>query len=253
MNEPDATTRLQVYLAKRAVASRRACADIILSGRVYVDGERIIEPGFRIRSDMRVVLDGQELAKMESAIRSIILYKPRGYICSRKLQSTSRNLGTVYDLIEDIPEHLNTVGRLDKDSEGLIVLSNDGEFNERLSHPRHGHSKTYLVTVTGHVSDDCLKGLNACRQLESETIQPVAVSVQTHGKRTAVLKFVLHEGRNRQIRRMCKLYRLEIATLVRTKIGAFEDHVLSPGDWRDLLPEDIARLTQQHESKQPLG
>jgi 23S rRNA pseudouridine2605 synthase len=246
VTDPDTTTRLQVYLAKRAVASRRACADIILSGRVCVDDQRIVEPGFRIQSGMRVSLDGQALPSMEAAIRSIILYKPRGYICSRKLQSTAQNLGSVYDLIVDIPDHLNTVGRLDKDSEGLIVLSNDGDLNEKLSHPRHGHSKTYLVTVSGHVSADCVKGLNACRQLDDETIQPVAVSVEAHGKDVVVLKFVLHEGRNRQIRRMCRLFRLEIETLVRTRIGAFDDRALAQGQWRDLLPADILRLTQKH-------
>jgi 23S rRNA pseudouridine2605 synthase len=246
VNDPAMTTRLQVYLAKRAVASRRACGEIVLSGRVTVDGQKIIEPGFRISSDMQVTLDGQPLPKIESAIRSIILNKPPGYICSRKLQSTSRNLGTVYDLIKDIPEHLNTVGRLDKDSEGLIVLSNDGSLNERLSHPRHGHSKTYRVTVAGHVSADCLEGLNQCRQLDDETIQPVAVSVERHDANVTVLKFVLLEGRNRQIRRMCRLHRLEIKKLVRTRIGAFEDRDLAQGHWRDLLPGDIERLTQHH-------
>jgi 23S rRNA pseudouridine2605 synthase len=247
VNESDTTTRLQVYLAKRAVASRRACADIIRSGRVCVDDQRIIEPGFRIHSGMRVSLDGQALPPMEAAIRSIILYKPRGYICSRKLQSTAQNLGSVYDLIVDIPDHLNTVGRLDKDSEGLIVFSNDGELNEKLSHPRHGHSKTYLVSVSGHVSDDCVKGLNACRELDSETIQPVVVSVERHDKSVTVFKFVLHEGRNRQIRRMCRLFDLEVEKLVRIRIGAFDDPALSQGQWRDLLPEDLHRMTAKHE------
>ena len=104
MSNPESTTRLQVYLAKRGVASRRACSEIILNGRITVNGERICEPGFRVTSDMRVSLDDQELPEMAEAIRSIIMYKPRGYICSRKLQSTSRNLGTIYDLLEDIPE-----------------------------------------------------------------------------------------------------------------------------------------------------
>jgi 23S rRNA pseudouridine2605 synthase len=245
MNNPESKTRLQVYLAKRGVASRRACAEIILDGRVQVNGKRVCEPGFRVTTDMHITLDGQELPHMAEPIRSIVMYKPRGYICSHKLQSTTRNLGTVYDLIEGIPEKLNTVGRLDKDSEGLIVLSNDGQLNETLAHPRFGHSKTYLVTVIGTVSSDVITGLRSCRSLDKETIQPVDISIAHVGERNTVIQFVLREGRNRQIRRMCRLFDLRVERLVRTRIGNFDAPTLLVGQWRDLLPQETALLTTE--------
>ncbi|MDA1043663.1 MAG: pseudouridine synthase [Verrucomicrobia bacterium] len=246
MSDSVSSERLQVFLAKRGVASRRACAELIRTGRVSVNGAPVCEPGFRVKTGMLVTMDGAVLSEHAEARRSIILYKPTGYICSTRRQSSSGNSGTVYDLIRDIPERILTIGRLDKDSEGLIVLSNDGSLTEALAHPRQQHRKTYEVTLTSKISRPCLMQLNRCRTLENEPIQAVEVTLLKEEAEPTLVRFVLREGRNRQIRRMCREHGLHIARLVRTQIGDFGNPSLSPGEWRDLLPEEIALLLQQH-------
>lgn len=234
--------RLQNVLAHAGVASRRKAAEIIAEGRVSVDGVIVTEPGARIEPDkVTVKVDGARLERSERK-RTIVLYKPAGV-----LSTMSDPFGgvTVADLV-DVPERLVPAGRLDKDSEGLLLMSNDGELVNRLTHPRYGHKKTYLVKVAGRWSEEKLRTLRSPLVLDDGyTIRPVPVEVVREWENnTRLLKFTLGEGRKRQIRKMCSLAHLVVLSLKRVAVGSFalpED--LAPGQWRDLDAAEIALLT----------
>ena len=236
--------RLQNILAKAGVASRRGAAEIISAGRVKVDGETIREPGARFDpASSRIELDGKVLARPERK-RTIILYKPPGV-----LSSMSDPFGgmTVRDLVSgSIPERLVPVGRLDKDSEGLLLMSNDGELTLRLTHPRYNHVKTYEVKVAGRWNDEKLRLLNSsCEMPDGYMTRPAQVKVLAARRdNITLLEFRLKEGRKRQIRYMCSTAHLTVLELKRVAIGRLrlpED--LQPGQWRDLSPSHLSLLT----------
>lgn len=237
--------RLQNVLAHAGVASRRGAARIIEEGRVTVDGVVVREAGYRLdpaASD--VAVDGRPLAAPER-LRTIALYKPAGV-----LSSMSDPFGgkTVADLLRGrIAERLVPVGRLDKESEGLLLMSNDGDLTLKLTHPRYEHEKTYLVRVAGRWSADKLRVLrSAVKMPDGYVIRPVPVDLlETGDDNVHLLRFRLKEGRKRQIRYMCSAAHLVVLSLKRVAIGAYrlpED--LRPGEWRDLAADDLALLAQ---------
>lgn len=232
--------RLQNMLARAGVASRRGAAALIESGVVTVDGIVVKEPGARFGEGVEVKVNGKCLAAAEKS-RTVVLYKPVGV-----LSTMSDPFGgkTVADLVKT-PERLVPVGRLDKDSEGLLLMSNDGMLVNELTHPRFNHTKTYLVKVAGRWSADKLKTLRSPLTLDDGyTIRPVPVEeVRDLGSNVRVLKFVLSEGRKRQIRKMCSLAHLVVLELKRVKVGAFAlPENLQPGEWRDLTEAELALL-----------
>jgi pseudouridine synthase len=243
------------------VASRRASANIIAAGRVTVNGRVVTEPGQRIDPGRDgVMVDGAALPAGAEASRTILLYKPRGYICSRAGEQGK----TVYELLAGVPERVVPVGRLDKDSEGLLLLSNDGALVERCTHPRFGQEKEYRVTVSGALTPEVVRELERPIEIEGYTTVPARVTAvrRTNG-RTAerpngergtestaierqaknVLVFVLREGRNRQVRRLCERSGLRVHRLVRTRVGDMTLKGLRPGQWRE-----IRRSTRQSDS-----
>ena len=251
--------RLQNILAHAGVASRRKSADIIAEGRVTVDGLVIKEPGAKYEeSSVEIKVDGRRLETM-SRHRTIVLYKPVGVLSTMSDPFGGR---TVADLIyaengqdarssksgsRSPGERLVPIGRLDKDSEGLLLMSNDGGLVNRLTHPRFEHAKTYLVRVAGHWTAEKLETLRSPLTLDDGyTIRPVPVEVvRENGDHTRVLKFVLREGRKRQIRKMCSAAHLVVLQLKRTAVGQFELPCdLQPGEWRDLTADEVARLEQ---------
>lgn len=235
--------RLQKYLADRGIGSRRACEKLIADGRVRVDGNVVTELGTKVVPSAALVLvDGDPVATTEEQRRSILLYKPRGYICS----ASSRQGKTVYELLGSVEERLVPAGRLDKDSEGLLILSNDGELVSRLTHPRHGHEKAYEVTVQGRVSGNALESLGRSFVLDGYRTRPARVTKlpRQEGGGTTVLEFVLQEGRNRQIRRMCSDVGLRVMRLARTRIGPITAEGLQPGRWRELSAREVAALSR---------
>ena len=226
----ESNIRLQKFLAQRGIASRRSSANIIQEGEVTVNGEVILEPGFHINPEKDVIcINGKKISSEIEKRRTIILYKPRGYICS----TSDKNGRTVYELIKGISERVVPVGRLDKESEGLLLMSNDGDLILKLTHPRYGHKKTYEVTVSGLVDEKILKKLQSAMVIDDYTIRPVNVQVLEKNKSETVLLFVLEEGRNRQIRKMCEQTGLTVTKLIRTKIGDLTLAGLKPGEWRD--------------------
>lgn len=245
----DERIRLQKYLAERGLASRRHCERYIAEGRVSVNGVVVREQGTRVspQSD-DVAVDGRPIGELREPRRTIMLNKPRGLICS----ASARQGRTVYDLIPALGERLVPVGRLDKDSEGLLLLSNDGDLVQKLTHPRHGHTKVYEVTVTGPVTDDVLRSLRSPITVGNRSTRPAAVSVihQTRKGTPTGLRFVLQEGRNRQIRRLCARAGVRVQRLIRLRIGRLSLGKLAPARWRQLTPGDIENALALGESDQ---
>ena len=232
--------RLQNILAHAGVASRRGAATLIESGAVTVDGVVVKEPGARFGANAVVRVHGRAITAEERK-RTIVLYKPVGV-----LSTMSDPFGgpTVAEIVKT-PERLVPVGRLDRDSEGLLLMSNDGDLVNKLTHPRFEHRKTYLVKVAGRWSEEKLATLRSPLTLDDGyTIRPVPVEVvDDFGANVRLLKFVLKEGRKRQIRKMCSAAHLVVLTLKRVAVGAFDlPRDLAPGQWRDLTAEEIAAL-----------
>ena len=232
--------RLQNILAHAGVASRRGAAALIESGVVTVDGIVVKEPGARFEDGVQIKVNGKAISAAEKP-RTVVLYKPVGV-----LSTMSDPFGgkTVAELVRT-PERLVPIGRLDKDSEGLLLMSNDGTLVNELTHPRFNHTKTYLVKVAGRWSAEKLKVLRSPLTLDDGyTIRPVPVEVvQEWENNTRLLKFVLSEGRKRQIRKMCSAAHLVVLTLKRVKVGNFElPRDLQPGEWRDLTDAELKLL-----------
>lgn len=235
--------RLQNILAHAGVSSRRGAAQLIEEGRVSVDGVAVREPGARFDpGKVCVRIDGRRIASAEKK-RTIMLYKPVGVISSRRDDFGAK---TVLDLIEGrIPERLVPVGRLDKDSEGLMLMSNDGELVNRLTHPRFGHEKTYIVKVAGRWSEEKLAILRGPVEMpDGYVVRPVPVEVvHRFSDNTVVLRFRLKEGRKRQIRYMCSAAHLVVLKLKRVAVGNLKlDPRLKAGEWRDLTAAELEAI-----------
>ena len=247
--------RLQNILAHAGVASRRGAAALIESGVVTVDGIVVKEPGARFEDGVLIKVNGKAISAEEKH-RTIVLYKPVGVLSTMSdpfggktvaelIYGGTGTSGTARTAGTKITERLVPIGRLDKDSEGLLLMSNDGTLVNELTHPRFNHTKTYLVKVAGRWSDEKLKTLRSPLTLDDGyTIRPVPVEVvEDFGNNTRILKFVLSEGRKRQIRKMCSAAHLVVLTLKRVKVGNFElPSDLQPGEWRDLTDEELKLL-----------
>jgi len=233
--------RLQKFLADRGIASRRRCAELIAAGRVEVDGVTVTAPGRRIvPARCRVLFEGRPVSPGRPALRTLLLHKPRGYICS----ASSKQGQTVFDLLPALPERLVPVGRLDKNSEGLLLLSNDGELVHRVTHPRYGHEKTYHVSVSGDCDSRILQRLRSRMTIAGHRIEPAEVRLLSRNTQTgrSRLEFILREGRNRQVREMCSRVSLRVHRLVRVAVGGLGLGRLKPGEWRELSAAEVARL-----------
>ncbi|MBN1557777.1 MAG: rRNA pseudouridine synthase [Lentisphaerae bacterium] len=230
---PVQSVPLTRFLAARGLASRRRAADLVRAGRVRVGGAVVTEPGRRVAPEADdVQLDGRPLPARPPPPRTLALYKPRGYVCSTRGQSAR----TVYALLPEGDARLVPAGRLDKDSEGLLILSGDGELVNRLTHPRYGHAKTYRVTVSGAVDDRALAALRAPLTIDGYRTRPAEAVVRGAGDKPGrtVLEFVLREGRNQQVRRLCRRAGLTVHRLVRTAVGNYTLKGLKPGQWREV-------------------
>ena len=240
-NEHPKGERLQKVLARAGMGSRRSCERLIVEGRVIVDGERATI-GEKVDPDhARVEVDGVPIGVAEGLVY-YLLNKP-GDVVSTAADPQGRQ--TVVDLVPDEPR-VYPVGRLDRDTEGLIILTNDGDLANRLTHPRFEVPKEYLVHVSGRPSREALRVLREGVDLEDGITAPARVSVVTgadRGRSAGVaLRLVIHEGRNRQVRRMCEAVGHPVLRLVRTRIGPLVDHSLRPGDVRPLTTSEVRSL-----------
>jgi len=233
--------RLQKILAQAGVASRRAAEKLIAEGRVSVNGTTVREMGTKadpVTDNIRV--DGRRIKPAET-LRYILLNKPAGYVTTR---SDPRRRPTVIDLLRGVREYVYPVGRLDYDTEGLLILTNDGDLAARLTHPRHGVARTYEARVAGVPDAGALERLRKGIPLDGRRTLPADVTLLNRGRddRDGVLVMTIREGRNRQVRRMCEAVGHPVNALARTRIGPIGDRRLKPGHWRDLTPSEIRTL-----------
>jgi 23S rRNA pseudouridine2605 synthase len=230
--------RLQKVMARAGVASRRACEEMIRAGRVTVNGERA-ELGRRIDPELdRVALDGVPLV-LDAALVHLVLNKPAGYVTTA---SDPQGRPTVLDLVPDAPR-VFPVGRLDLETEGLLLLTNDGELAQLLMHPRHGVEKEYYAEVDGVPAAAALRKLREGVDLDDGPTQPARVQlVQQSDRGTTALTIVVKEGRKRMVRRMCSAVGHPVQRLVRTRIGPLRDQRLAPGSWRPLTGDEVRAL-----------
>ena len=229
--------RLQKILSARGVASRRKAEEMILSGRVPVDGA-VAALGDCADPDNNVILvDGQPLPAREKHVY-IMLNKPRGYVTTL---SDEKGRPNAAQLVADCGLRVYPVGRLDMDSEGLLLFTNDGDFANELMHPKHEVNKTYLVWVTGYVPGGEVR-LSRPITLDGYTIKPPKVILQKAEGSNAMLQITIHEGRIRQIRGMCEAAGMTVTRLRRIREGAVALGDLPPGKWRCLTPEEVQKL-----------
>ncbi|HIS69650.1 MAG TPA: rRNA pseudouridine synthase [Candidatus Gallacutalibacter stercoravium] len=230
--------RLQKMLADCGVASRRKAEDLIEQGAVLVNGA-VAHLGDKVDPNRdRVTVQGRDV---QPAMQHyyVMLYKPRGFVTT---MSDERGRKCVAELVQDIPARLYPVGRLDKDSEGLLLMTNDGDFANAVIHPSKHIPKTYRVTVRPSVTEEQLAMMSVGMELDGRMTAPAGVKVLQKEPGRVVLEIVLHEGRNRQIRKMCEQLGLEVARLKRTAIGSLRLGMLAQGQWRELTQEELARL-----------
>ncbi len=225
--------RLQKILSAAGVCSRRQAEEYLRQGRVTVNG-KVAGLGDKADPDVdAVALDGAVVTKPQ-ALTYLMLHKPRGYITTL---SDEKGRPTVADLVRDCPVRVWPVGRLDWDSEGLLLLTNDGDLTNRLIHPSHEVEKEYIVTVTGDI-DAAVPILEGPLELDGVPLAPAAVRVLGADR----LSIVIHEGKNRQVRRMCALAGLEVTRLKRVREGPLELGTLPRGAWRELTPGEVRAL-----------
>ena len=230
--------RLQKYLADAGIASRRKCEQLIEEGRVKLNGS-VAEIGMNVNDGDVVTLDGKRVRANNERVM-IAFYKPKNVICSNAEDEDRKK---VTDLFKDLPYRLYTVGRLDYDSEGLILVTNDGDAANRLMHPRYGLSKTYNVLCSGRFTDAEIHTLASGVMLEDGMTAPARVKLlrETDNGNTE-LSITIHEGRNRQVRRMVAAVGHDTLRLVRVSIGKLTISGLKSGQWRFLSREEAELL-----------
>lgn len=242
----DNKIRLQKHLSECGIASRRKAEELIENKKVRVNG-RIASLGDKVDPVRdKVTVSGKNVIAQNKKVY-IMLHKPRGFVTT-----VSDELGRkcVTDLVKDVGVRVFPVGRLDKDSEGLLFLTNDGEFANNLTHPSKHVNKTYRTTVKGEVDDEKIVRLTEGVEIDGKKTLPCECFVAERKHDRTVLIFIIHEGRNRQIRKMCEAVGLTVIRLKRTEIAGVKMGMLPQGKWRDLNEREMKRLTAISTSKE---
>lgn len=232
-------TRIQKIIADAGYCSRRKAEELISKGRVKVNG-RPIKLGDKAGFKDLITIDGEKLfvPRRKNNIY-IMMNKPRGYVTTMSDELDRR---CVTDLLEDVGERVYPVGRLDRNSEGLLLFTNDGEFANSIMHPSRHIAKTYRVTVRPDINDEQLVQLSEGVEIDGRKTLPATVVVKTKEQGRVVMLITIKEGRNRQIRKMCEAVGLEVARLRRISIGPLKLGMLKPGAWRELTAEELRAI-----------
>ena len=238
--------RLQKYLADAGIMSRRAAEEEIKNGNVSINGH-VAELGAKVdpRNDV-ISYRGKRIRYEKKEYTYIMMNKPRGYLCST---TDDRGRKCVTDLLDGVNARVYPVGRLDLVSEGILLLTDDGELKNRLTHPKHTIGKVYRVKVAGKVSDEQMEILSSELVIDGYKIQPVTVTISSEDDSGTVLKMTLFEGRNRQIRKMCEAAGLTIKRLSRVSIGNLKLDGLPVGKWRYLEQSEVDYLYKATKEK----
>ena len=234
--------RLQKIIASAGIASRRAAEKLIEQGRVTVNGRTVTELGTKADLDVDDIRVDERRVKRPQQHRYLLLNKPRGYVTTR---SDPEHRPTVLDLLKGVREYVYPVGRLDFDSEGLLILTNDGDLAATLTHPRHEVERVYEAQVLGVPDAHDIDRLSRGITIEGRRTSPAQVELlrerRTDGD-TSVLRLTIHEGRSRQVRKMADAIGHPVRTLRRVRIGPIADKTLRPGTYRELTPEEVRKL-----------
>ena len=235
--------RLQKYLSNSGIASRRKCEEYILQGKVQVNGKIITELGTKINPEKDEVLFNGKIVKnnINQEKTYILLNKPIGYVTTSKEQS-GRDM--VLDLVKGINKRLVPVGRLDMYTSGALILTDDGDFVYRVTHPKHEISKTYTVTLKGIINKIEVEKLRAGVEIEDYITKPAKVKILKTDEENNIsrLEITIHEGKNRQVRKMCEAIDKKVLALHRSKIGNIGVKDLKIGSWRYLSKEEIKNI-----------
>lgn len=231
--------RIQKMIADSGVCSRRKAEELISRGRVKINGHPV-KLGDKCGFKDIITIDGERLyIPKKKSFRYIIMNKPRGYVTTVSDELDRR---CVMDLLDDVEDRVYPVGRLDRNSEGLLLFTNDGEFANSIMHPSRHIAKTYRVTVRPDISDEQLIRLSEGVDIDGKRTLPATVIVKDKQPGRVVLLMTIKEGRNRQIRKMCEAVGLEVARLRRTSIGPIKLGMLKPGTYRDLTAEELRAI-----------
>ena len=234
--------RLQKFLADCGVASRRKSEDLISKGAVKVNGV-VAKIGDKIDPIKdKITVNGKKVVPSKK-LYYIMLHKPRGFVTT---MSDEQGRKCVAELVSDIDARLYPVGRLDRDSEGLILMTNDGDFANKMMHPSKHIPKKYRVTVKPDITEEQLAQFNIGMEIDGRKTMPADARVIVKQPGRVVLEIILYEGRNRQIRKMCEKLGVEVARLKRTAIGNVKLGMLAPGDYRELTAEELKKLTAKN-------
>ncbi|MCR5816357.1 MAG: rRNA pseudouridine synthase [Ruminococcus sp.] len=232
--------RLQKIIAEAGVCSRRAAEALIEKGKVKVNGHPARLGDKADPNKDIITIDGERLyVSRKKSFRYIMLNKPRGYVTSMSDELDRR---VVTDLLSGVGERVYPIGRLDRNSEGLLLFTNDGQFANDVMHPSRHISKTYRVTVRPDINDEQLVQLSEGVEIDGRKTAPCTVLVLEKQQGRVVLQMTIHEGRNRQIRKMCEAVGLEVARLKRTSVGPVKLGMLKPSEWRDLTPDELRAI-----------
>ena len=231
--------RIQKMIADSGVCSRRAAEQLISQGRVKLNGHPV-KLGDKCGFKDLITIDGERIfLPRKREFVYIMLNKPRGYVTTVSDELDRR---CVMDLLEDVEARVYPVGRLDRNSEGLLLFTNDGDFANSIMHPSRHVSKTYRVTVRPDISDEQLVKLSEGVEIDGRKTLPATVVVKEKEAGRVVLLITIKEGRNRQIRKMCEAVGLEVARLKRTSVGPLKLGMLKPGEWRELKPDELRAI-----------
>jgi pseudouridine synthase len=241
--------RIQKLMARAGVGSRRESEKLIREGRVQVNN-RVAKLGDKADpSQDKILVDGRLLKLSNKKLVYIALNKPKGVISSLE-DELNQGRRTIRELI-DVPGHLYPVGRLDRQSTGLMLMTNDGDLAHRLTHPRFGHEKMYNVVVEGRISPDLLRRWRRGVRLDGRKTVPARIRVIQQSESFTRMEIVMREGRKRQIRRIANMLGHPVRQLVRERIGTLTLDALKPGEWRYLNPKEITALKKAVASNQP--
>ena len=233
--------RLQKYLAEAGIASRRKCEELILDGKIEVNGKVVTELGTKVTENDKVKYNGKLISSVEEKIY-ILLNKPIGYVTTVKDQF---GRDTVLDLVK-VDKRIVPVGRLDMYTSGALILTNDGEFVNKLTHPKNEVNKTYNVTISGKITQEDVNKLQKGVKIDDNYItKPAKVKILKidEEKNISRIQITIHEGKNRQVRKMCNAIDKKVLALHRSKIGDIDVKDLKIGTWRYLTEKEINSLT----------
>ena len=232
--------RLQKYIAEAGIASRRKAEELILQGKVQINGKVVTELGIKVNPDKdEVICNGNKIGKQEKKVY-ILLNKPIGYVTTTRDQFQR---DTVLDLVK-VKERILPVGRLDMYTSGALILTNDGEFIYRVTHPKYEIEKTYQVTVKGIVTEEEIEQLKQGVRIENYISGKAKVKILKTDKEKDIsrIEITIHEGKNREVRKMCSAIERKVLALHRSKIGNISVKNLKLGEWRYLTAKEVERL-----------